>query len=165
MARNLDFELMGAISDGNVSEVKRLISEGANPNSEYMQGPFLFLAIGYDNPEVVKALIDAGANVNAVHNRGETALMVAVASDSPAVVRTLVDAGADVTAKNPYGGRVSDYAKSDAMWVFVKQAEVAQLGKEVRENTRKAIRIIEGAQKGEKVSIRNLQRPPARQTA
>ena len=118
-AASLNQALCLAASKGETAAVKRLLSQGANPNSVGSIGdtacncednpspaPALILAIYQTSGdtkeylETVAALIRAGANVNARADSGMTALMWAT---SPRMTSYLLAHGADVHLKDDHG--------------------------------------------------------------
>ena len=96
--------LIEAVRSGNVEEVSRLLSSGADPNT---QGPLgnsvLILSTVRGNKEIVKMLLEKGADVNARSQRGNTALMIAAWWGYPEVVKLLLDKGADQNATGRRG--------------------------------------------------------------
>lgn len=119
--QKLDKKLLAAARKGNAKQVKKLLEQGANPNSRgsYGETPLTENIDGNKvNVEVVQALLDAGANPNARYGiKYETPLMLAMCpKDMSAqkvepildkgmdvrtqVVKTLLSKGADVNARN-----------------------------------------------------------------
>ncbi len=123
--------LCDAAEDGNLSEVKRLLDEGANVNDKNEDGlmafnlakelghgkvakvllsnnkdengkTILMEAVRRGKSEVVKELLNNGANVNVADQYGWTALMVA-ASGKSEIVKLLLDHEANVNDKNKNG--------------------------------------------------------------
>eukprot|EP00961_Rhodomonas_salina_P253831 3430300-Rhodomonas_salina.1 len=74
-AEALDKKLLDAAVHGNVEEVVRLLTEGANPDvfNDFGETPLHLAAIG-GNVEVVKALISSGANINTLTIQGPAAV-------------------------------------------------------------------------------------------
>ena len=92
-----------ASADGNVSEVKELLSSGVNPNKTLSAGglPPLLLT---KNAAIAKLLIKAGADVNYTDARGWNALHHAATrkSDS-ALIYTLIKAGCKLNQRSNDG--------------------------------------------------------------
>jgi len=95
--------LMWALTCKNVSGVKALLNNGADPNYtiEHNYNPVSIAASIEQNTELLKAVIEAGGNVNAVSGSHEaTALMTAFKrgrdTDNWNNYYYLLDAGADV---------------------------------------------------------------------
>ena len=96
--------LCDAVENGNIDEVRSLLSAGADPNvvGEYTFTP-LHRACHHGADEIVRILLDAGAKPDATFvvcpdmpSMGSmTALMSVVTEDKEKIVRLLVDAGAD----------------------------------------------------------------------
>ena len=107
----LGYALLGAAAQGDVSEVRRLIERGADPDSATVQRwTALMEAASHGHRGVVRVLLDHGAKVNARRGgfpfvttelgarfpQGETALMAACSYGDPETVRLLLSAGARV---------------------------------------------------------------------
>ncbi|KAJ8307115.1 hypothetical protein KUTeg_015199 [Tegillarca granosa] len=78
--RNVNRDLYHEAGDGNLDNVKELITQGANVNnqdSEFMSGP-LHVACKNGHNEVVKCLLKCNADVNLKDENGHTPLHVAV---------------------------------------------------------------------------------------
>ncbi|WP_353270420.1 ankyrin repeat domain-containing protein [Wolbachia endosymbiont (group A) of Myopa testacea] len=68
-------DLIQAAKKGDINEVRRLISEGANVNAtDWLQETPLHFAAASGHKQVVQALLDKGANVNAEDEEGNTPL-------------------------------------------------------------------------------------------
>jgi len=94
----LDFQLMQAVENGDLSTVESLSEQGANLNTRDSSGLTpLMIASGHGNSQMVKLLLDAGADVFAVDSRaGASALHKACQGGNVEVVQLLVEAGAFV---------------------------------------------------------------------
>ena len=86
----------------DLSEISRLIKNGANVNSldEHGVSPLVY-AVVLVHPKIVEFLIDNGADVNLPNKDGSTPIFFAPNS---VIFELLVDAGADVNHKTPDGG-------------------------------------------------------------
>lgn len=92
-------DIVTASYDGNFDLVRRLISEGADPNAinEYGETAVMVAAEhGYD--AIIEYLLDMGTNINAVDKDGDTALDIAryyEHSDTIALLLSRGGTGAD----------------------------------------------------------------------
>ncbi len=112
--------LFVAAKEGNLSEVKRLLENGANVNCENKLGwTALMLAAWKGHSEVAKVLLDNGANVN--KGGAWTALMAAAWKGHSKVVKVLLNNGADVNYENKDGLTALEVAK------FSGQIEAAKV--------------------------------------
>lgn len=92
-------ELHRAASQGNVTQILRLIAAGAAMEARDMEGSTpIHLAARQDHAEEVDALAKAGADVNARGEGGSTPLHEAAVWGNAPVIRLLVAAGAFVNA-------------------------------------------------------------------
>lgn len=90
-----------AVMLGNISQVEKLLADGANPNEQIPGlGSLLYYSIATGNVEIVKILVNAKADINAVGANGYTPLMMAVVTGHIEIVKILLDAGADISIKN-----------------------------------------------------------------
>ena len=102
----LDEKLYKAVDNGNLKQVKKLLEQGANPNShigERYETPLIAAADSDDGQsiEIMKILIKSGADVNARNRSYSTALYCSNAQGEKA--KLLIKAGADVNTRNMYG--------------------------------------------------------------
>jgi uncharacterized protein len=94
--------LLAAVKANNIIEARKLLAEGANPNTKDDEGdPLLLNAALYSSPKVIELLLQKGADPNAKNKEGETALMWAVHDFEK--VRCLLKKGADVNAQTKSG--------------------------------------------------------------
>lgn len=100
----LDFNLMIAASNGHVSEIIRIIKEGADVNTETEEGatPLIF-AVTNNHPEAVKTLLNYKSDVNKITSGYETPLLIAVKNANFEITESLIRAGAQVDYPNIYG--------------------------------------------------------------
>ena len=71
-------DLVFAVSNDRVPQVKELLAKGIDPNSVGPNGePMLVIAARFGYAGTVDALLDAKANVNAKSTFGDTAIMAA----------------------------------------------------------------------------------------
>jgi hypothetical protein len=110
----LGYALLSAAAQGDVSEARRLMEKGADPDSATVQKwTALMEAASRGHRGVVRALLDHGAKVNEKRNgfpfvttelgarfpSGETALIAACSYGDPETVRILLRAGARVNVE------------------------------------------------------------------
>ena len=111
-----------AVVDGDIDQVKLLISKGADVNMENRMG-WSPLRTGVQNSRraIVELLIAQGADVNAKDNRGQTPLHVAVTLGQKEVVELLIAKGADVNVMGSRGDNALSLAQKR------KQTEIVDL--------------------------------------
>jgi ankyrin repeat protein len=107
----LDYNLMVAASKGYVSEITRLINNGADIFAETDQGatPLIF-AVSNNQTEVAKLLIDYGSDVNKVTTQTVTPLIIAVKNQNAEIAEALIREGADIDANDKYNATALHYA-------------------------------------------------------
>lgn len=92
-----DEQLINAIANGNLHQVKKIISVSTdNVNVKDLTGntPLIYAAQN-GNEDIVKILIDAGADINAQNIYNNSALVWAATWGRPHIVRILISCGAD----------------------------------------------------------------------
>ena len=111
-----------AVVDGDIDQVKLLISKGADVNMQNRMG-WSPLRTGVQNSRraIVELLIAQGADVNAKDNRGQTPLHVAVTLGQKEVVELLIAKGADVNVMGSRGDNALSLAQKR------KQTEIVDL--------------------------------------
>lgn len=89
--------LYQATQTNNTAEVKRLISEGANPDEPGFYGdPAILAAVSANNKQMVNLLLDNGANIDSIGTFTQsTPLTAAILGNKPGMVKLLLDKGAD----------------------------------------------------------------------
>lgn len=87
------------VISGTLSEIKRLIKDGAIANQATQDGftPLMLAAMRGD-PKIVEHLLGHGSDVNARNEIGQTALMIAAKAGHKPIVQQLMGAGADLNA-------------------------------------------------------------------
>jgi uncharacterized protein len=120
--------LMRASAKGDVDEIRRQLSSGADPNAQDSSGwTALMYATQTDRPEAIKLLLDAGATPNTRSYLGQTALMAAAGAYSAATEksRLLIAAGGDVNMQDLDGHTALMFAMYGAL--FLQRAELISL--------------------------------------
>lgn len=114
---DLDGQLLKAASQGNSSEIERLIKGGANVNTkdQFTGASVLHHALSSHNPNITKLLLSFGANPDEADDFGEAALIRAVLANQHGVVRVLLENKADVNIKDRKG--------NTALLVAVKEGQ------------------------------------------
>ena len=104
MQDNKDLQLLLWASDGDISEVKAWLADGANPNAADDDGRTALIYAAYKgHAEVAKVLLDGGAHPNAAGDDGWTALMEATKHGHAEVAKMLIAAGANPDAVDKSG--------------------------------------------------------------
>ena len=99
-----DTTLLDAAESGDRATALRLLSKGANPNTQSADGATAIMyAASNGDLELVRALIKAGADVKLKNRFGTSALTEAAIVGSAPIIETLVKGGADPNTKNPEG--------------------------------------------------------------
>lgn len=100
----LQEKLIKGALDGNLTEIRESLSEGAHvEGTSYNRFPALQSAAMQGHADAIGLLLDNGAGVNRVADFEHTALNVAAAYGHSDVVHVLLDRGADVCYKSSAG--------------------------------------------------------------
>jgi hypothetical protein len=103
-AQDKNRALIDAALQGNLPEVKKLLSEGADPNAKFEDDTTsLILASAMGHREVAGLLLEKGADVNAKDADGNTALMDAATMGHYEVVRLLIKYRANINVQDKDG--------------------------------------------------------------
>jgi len=122
--------LHGAVTSGDIDEVKRLISEGAGINAKNMNGETpLHIASAQGREPIVKLLITEGADLNAQNQNGEIPLHLAASRGDKDMAALLIANSADINTKNRWGNTPLHIAAKDgytdvAKFLLAKGADV-----------------------------------------
>ena len=102
--QNLNAQLLIAAQNGNVKEVRSLISQATDVNvrDEYGWTPLLWAAMN-GHTDVVRVLLVSGANPNTRNKYGWTPLMWAAGQGYGEIVRSLIASGARLNAQDRNG--------------------------------------------------------------
>lgn len=101
----LNKNLLTEARKGNLSEVKDLLSKGADINAKGIVGwtPLMNATIADNGKEVFDFLIENGADLKAVNNNGGTFLHTAALKGSIYAIETALNAGIDINFQNTEG--------------------------------------------------------------
>ncbi|MDR3709260.1 MAG: ankyrin repeat domain-containing protein [Capsulimonadaceae bacterium] len=96
--------LLDAACAGDTREVKRLLKQGIDPDTQDENGfPVLALAAVGGHASTVKALLESGANIEATDSEGNTALRWAADEGHLDVAQVLLERGAQIDIVNNDG--------------------------------------------------------------
>ncbi len=99
-----DAPLAAAAEQGDLTSVRALIAQGADPNARRVDGTTaLHAAVQADRLDIVQTLLAAGASAGAADRYGVTPLYLASLNGNAAIVGRLLDAGVDPNAADPTG--------------------------------------------------------------
>ena len=156
--KKLNESIVDALKNENISEMKTLLKEGADPNNTFKikdnEYSLLHMAIFYEDIPYVKLLIESGANINQLtfvngktNKIGNlTPIQYAVLngtgeSDNFKVLKYLLSKEANIYIRNSTGNHTRDLAKF----------------KEKKENNKKYLKIIDEFFKGKNKLKEKLQ--------
>ncbi len=127
---NHDRDLLIAVLNNDINQVRTLLNEGADPNIKNYKPlikPFsdiskqrdllngsikpLHIAAYRGNTEIAQMLLDAGANPNSPDKNGNTPLHMAIVRNHPKIAKMLLNKKADINIKNKL-----NYKPSDLVW-------------------------------------------------
>ncbi|KAI4901736.1 hypothetical protein NFI96_010961, partial [Prochilodus magdalenae] len=116
-----DKELMWALKNGDLDEVKALLKkdEDVNRTLEGGRKP-LHYAADCGQAEMLEFLLSKGADVNAPDKHGITPLLSATYEGHLACVKILLEKGADKERKGPDGQSAFEAAESEAIKALLK---------------------------------------------
>jgi hypothetical protein len=109
---DLTMSLHQAIVNGDVNEVKSILSKGVDINAKNRRSwTPLHTAIDSKQNEIVQLLLDKNADVNLADNNGETSIHLAVKSGQKDIVELLIAKGADLNIVNTHSENALSLAK------------------------------------------------------
>ena len=102
MSIGYNLELWEAAAQGHVAEVARLLSSGADPNTQRPtdKSSCLYIACQNGHVECCKLLLDGGASVNLARDTQATPLFIATQHNRVGCIEMLLARGADVHLRN-----------------------------------------------------------------
>ncbi len=101
MVNENDMKLIKAAGEGNTEQVKALIEEGYNVNTEDRNGNTLVHWAAYtDNVDLLKFLKEKGADLKTVNHFGEQAIHAAAKANKVQAAAYLKEQGADVNVQD-----------------------------------------------------------------
>ncbi|KAF4080991.1 hypothetical protein AMELA_G00155710 [Ameiurus melas] len=116
-----DKELMWALKNGDLDEVKTLLKKDEDVNRTLESGRKpLHYATDCGQAEMVEFLLSKGADVNAPDKHGITPLLSATYEGHLTCVRILLEKGADKERKGPDGLSAFEAAESEAIKALLK---------------------------------------------
>ena len=99
-----DAPLATAVEQGDLSRVRALLAQKADPNARRVDGTTaLHAAVHADRLDMVQALLAAGASAAAADRYGVTPLYLASLNGNADIVARLLDAGVDPNTADPTG--------------------------------------------------------------
>ena len=106
-----NYNLFIAVAAENVSDIEKLIKEGADVNTYNTEGVTpLILAAVFNKPESVKTLLKYSPKLDEVTMNFETALLIAVKYNLDSIAEPLIRAGADIDFADNHGASPLHYA-------------------------------------------------------
>jgi ankyrin repeat protein len=133
----IDYNLLVASQKGYVSEIEKLISQGADVEAEYSEGITpIIVAVSHNRLNAVKVLLKNDADPNKSTTKGQTALLIAVKSQITDLVtalrndlgtnfqfleiaEVLIRSGADINFQDFAGVTPLNYASIYGLFDFV----------------------------------------------
>lgn len=148
-AKPLAKDLITAIEQGRIEQVKALVAKGLDVNARTAKGSTaLMVAARANRQAIAQFLLDKGAEVNAKNGTNDTALIHAAAKGSVPVARVLLRAKADPNIANIDGGDALIYSilKKDPAMVDLLLDNGAALDRRYDEGKTALIMAIEQGQ-------------------
>jgi ankyrin repeat protein len=107
-------ELLDAVSNADVEEIRKLLTGGLDVNSGNEVGTTaLHIAALDGNVEVLHLLLDSGANPNVRDKHGDTPLLIAVTHSVTDAVKLLLEHGANPNSKDTDGNNILHLVTED----------------------------------------------------
>ncbi|MDR0307205.1 MAG: ankyrin repeat domain-containing protein [Chitinispirillales bacterium] len=151
-------DLINACSKGNLADVKKAVSEGADVNKPDLAGRSALLEAAWNgNADIVKFLLEQGADPNSADKSGFTPVMRAAEEGHHLIVASLIQKGANVNnrgyvrgttplmlaAENGHLKVITVLLDSGAKINAVDQYEETALAKAYRTYQTKAAQLLE----------------------
>ena len=112
VAAEIDPPLITATKNGNVTEVTRLLKNGADPDAhDSVRNTALIFAARDGRLEIAERLIAHGASVDWIDAERVTALILAAYKNHPAIARLLLKHGANTEVRDQWNRTALDYAQ------------------------------------------------------
>jgi len=95
-------QLMRYMSEKNIVEIKKLIDNGLNINSQEFnadKNTLLMLNVSWNDIELVKFFCDNGADINITNKKDQTALVLAAKHNNLEIIKYLYEKGARIDDK------------------------------------------------------------------
>lgn len=102
---SITWDMLKAVGKGEITEARKLIQDGANPNSRGEDGyPALMIAAEGRNIDMMKMLLENGARVDSrSEERNETTLMRRAEVGDTDSVQLMIENGGDINAQDRGG--------------------------------------------------------------
>ena len=104
--------LHAAAKQNDAAKIRKMVAEGADPNSDKIRGNRtpLWIAAKYKRYNSAKALLEVGANPNRAQGKGVTPLMVASSNGSYQMVLVMLKHGGNPNQPTDEGSNALHYA-------------------------------------------------------
>ncbi len=105
-SKGLDAALLRAVENDDLTMVKAMLTQGANPNAKdesRLNTPVLTRAVVRGNRAIMQVLLDKGADINGKGAHGFTALHLIAGKGKVEAIKFLLTHGADVNARTDEG--------------------------------------------------------------
>lgn len=108
---SMDYNLMIAASNGCLSQLRKLLADGADVMAETQDGvtPLIF-AVSNNHLLASRLLLQNGSDPNKMTNRGETPLLISVKNQNAEIAEDLIRAGSAIDTTDRYGATPLHYA-------------------------------------------------------
>jgi len=138
----LNWQLLEAAAENEVSQVKLLLDSGADIDCTTDDGWTPLVEAVLHGPELTRLLLSRGANPNIASVHGYTALHRAAGHGNVEVVQLLLDAGADTSAQDEAGQTAHDMAMH-GVYLDAEELIARRLGEQSRQAGRNRV-VLEG---------------------
>ena len=152
-----DPALVDAVKAQDAETAKRLLADGADPNTRQPDGATaLHWAVYRDDPGLVDLLLEAGAEVNAVNRLGASPLWLAAMNGNAALIGRLLKAGADPGLALPEGETPLMTAARSGSADGVRALAAAGADVNARESTREQTALMWAVAQGHHAAVSAL---------